>query len=358
MCLQELELPNLLIGSAAAVVCRRVWIGTEQGVILVYNHSGMLMQQLHRHAGGVQSIVENEGSVWSCSRDFTTLEWNGTTGEFKRSFVGHKNGVRAIAVIRPQLWTASDDRTIRIWDLVTARCSQTLTSHKAAVLSMTLAGGFVWSGDEAGEVKIWKCGAHAQLLTSIETSFRLIRELVHVSGEVWAVGDQPTAHVWNGDTMAYMWAVPLHGVHCASGLVAVSEQVNHVLWAYSSSDKVAKVVQGGPYPVVAGGIKGAEARAQNSVLRDQAQNLETCLAATVSHLWDIQEELTHQRKQFQSTVQTVVNQVTGLESEMGKLQAEASRDKTEWEAKVKHAAACIEPVLEGLQMAQQEVSAL
>lgn len=32
---QEWSLPNLLVASAAAAVGRRVWVGTEQGAILV-----------------------------------------------------------------------------------------------------------------------------------------------------------------------------------------------------------------------------------------------------------------------------------------------------------------------------------
>lgn len=210
-----------------------VWVAFNDGFMRVYDVEGFTMlKEFVQHAGGVNCMVELEGSVYTGGVDWKIGLWNPETVTFERLFYGHAGGVRCLypfsgatgsilfsgsddgsikawdpyapvqteedraclhtfkghdrgvlclEAIGPlsQLWSGGEDGTVRVWDLKTLECLNVLEAHTSPVSCLLLVESRLWSGDKYGHIILWDVLLQSPLqeITSRMQGAKLVRVL-------------------------------------------------------------------------------------------------------------------------------------------------------------------------------------
>jgi len=141
--------------------------GGSDGLIKIWSldthqclHSAGPPNNEARHSTHCLAAMEHQNvllSGHSCLHHL--LQWDLTTMQCQRSFVGHSADVYAVHAQGPAslLVSGSKDRTIRVWDSRTpdGRCASTLRAHTGAVLDLKLRGNRVVSASMDKTVRMW-----------------------------------------------------------------------------------------------------------------------------------------------------------------------------------------------------------
>ena len=68
------------------------------------------------HTGKINSIIEVENTIWSCSADKTIRLWKKDSGECLKILTGHTGPVYSLALVGQYVWSISWDKTVILWD--------------------------------------------------------------------------------------------------------------------------------------------------------------------------------------------------------------------------------------------------
>jgi len=290
---------------------KHVWVGTEAGLIYVYDvERRNTRKPIQRHAGGILCMICTGHRVFSGSRDFTIIEWE-LGGKYLRQFNGHFGAIRDMFVLGPQLWSCSDDGTVKIWMHMTGQCVNELTGHDGPVRSLCNTGHDVWSGGEDGTIRRYSHQTEEVLCTHIlEAGVGPILRMQKVGRFVWSISSNQVVHMWDQTTMQ------LH--KSASGSDAPVSQMFLVKHAESrmvfttsnvdgSIEKWVDIHQGGDVHAAA---EGRCFEAEVGVLDQQKGNLVTALKRNVSMLWELQRQHASQTCRFQESVAHLTSELS------------------------------------------------
>eukprot|EP00656_Telonema_subtile_P016480 TRINITY_DN1870_c0_g1_i1.p1 TRINITY_DN1870_c0_g1~~TRINITY_DN1870_c0_g1_i1.p1 ORF type:complete len:1356 (-),score=359.56 TRINITY_DN1870_c0_g1_i1:50-4117(-) len=289
-----------------------VWVGTDQGPILVYDvPPDTVVQELCRHTDYVLSMIHRDTAVWTSSSDCRVAQWNAYTGEFEREFRGHSGPVRAVIAMKPQLWTASDDTSVRVWDLGSGGCYQVLHGHRAGVGCLLAAAGRVWSGDDAGELRVWD-PATCKELKCVSTKLDTISSLLYTPRRIWAVGEADCAHVWDCHTCEFVEEVGLKPVQNPKSLTCATQEPVRAVWAYSGVDKGAVCVHKCEPIANVDPVHLGELITHNRLLLSTEQHLEHSLSAAVRSMWDLQNQMSAHKRQHERALRELEEQQAAM----------------------------------------------
>lgn len=103
-------------------------------------------------------VISGSGDVYN--RDTTLHLWDGTTGEWLRTFAGHTECVNSVCLSNDSRFalSASEDQTIRLWEVSSGRCVRTFEGHTRAVTAVSLSDNarLAVSGSHDGTARIWE----------------------------------------------------------------------------------------------------------------------------------------------------------------------------------------------------------
>lgn len=242
---------------------QKMWAAFNDGFIRIYDvASGKLLQEVVQHAGGVNCMVEMEGSVYTGGVDWKIGLWNPENSTFERLFFGHSGAVRCLCpyngpsgsilfsgsddgTIRAwdpyapvqteedraclhvfkghergvlclealtqlsQLWSGGEDATVRVWNLQTLEPLKVLRGHTAPVSALLPVESRMWSGDKHGHIILWDVTSLAPLqeissrMQGAKLGMVLAMKKIQPSScwKVWTAGSTGFVQCWNAETI-------------------------------------------------------------------------------------------------------------------------------------------------------------
>eukprot|EP00796_Vickermania_ingenoplastis_P010068 gene10068-7038_t len=242
---------------------QRMWAAFNDGFIRIYEATtGRMIQEVIQHAGGVNCMVEMEGSVYTGGVDWKIGLWNPETSAFERLFFGHSGAVRSLcsyngpsgsilfsgsddgsirawdpyapvqteedraclhifkghdrAVLSlealphlSQLWSGGEDMTVRVWNLQTLEAVKVLKGHTAPVSSLLPVESRMWSGDKHGHIILWDINTLIPLqeitsrMQGAKLGMVLTMKKIQPSScwKVWTSGSTGFVQCWNAETV-------------------------------------------------------------------------------------------------------------------------------------------------------------
>jgi WD40 repeat protein len=314
------------------LVLKTVWVGTATGPILRYKTKNRKeIASIIKHQGGVYAIFYSKisNSVFSCSNDFTVVQWK-PKGAFLKHFTGHKNGVRGAIAVGPKLWTCSDDCTVRVWDLASSSCDAVIDHRRSVGLLATEAassaggsrdastgsalclatdGECVWTGADDGCMRVfslsppYRCiaattaaSAAQGLGETVSSEGHRITSVAVMGGVMWAVGQDRGIGIWDRNKFGaprLLRRLPGH-TSFVNSLCRVKCIETRTIWSLSSGDNSLRVWRqectGAPVGTSGGdeiqmisedsALDLAEARAANATITAHAKAMEARHAKT------------------------------------------------------------------------------
>ena len=111
------------------------------------------------HNDWVQSLVFNDNTLITCSRDRQIKYWNVDTEQVDTTINSHSNGIWAIAVSpdNKQIASTNDEQTIQLWNVAQNKIERVLTGHNKSIWSVAYShdNRFLASASDDGTVRIW-----------------------------------------------------------------------------------------------------------------------------------------------------------------------------------------------------------
>jgi hypothetical protein len=187
-----------------------VWLGLSTGVIEVYNAvSREFVTRLHRHTGGVYTLTEFGGFVYSASNDFEIIQWHVDGLCFVKQLHGHGNYVRALFVEGSLLVSGSDDRTIRVWEVASGKTIAICKFHEAGISALCRVGVTIWSADDLGKIRVWKLSS-CELLDTIAAHQARVNTLKKIGSRVYSGGSDHVIAIWDCATRQEVGRIQAH----------------------------------------------------------------------------------------------------------------------------------------------------
>eukprot|EP01065_Artemidia_motanka_P022567 TRINITY_DN26764_c0_g1_i2.p1 TRINITY_DN26764_c0_g1~~TRINITY_DN26764_c0_g1_i2.p1 ORF type:complete len:679 (+),score=141.29 TRINITY_DN26764_c0_g1_i2:52-2037(+) len=286
-----------------------VWVGMSTGTIAVYDpETRVLQRQLRRHAGGVRTIVDAEGHVWTGGADFVIFEWDRDCS-FVRQYSGHRGGVRCLLKVGPTLVSGAEDCTLRLWDTTSGKHLHTLRFHDGPVHALAGIGDDVWSAGVDGLV-VWRIDT----LSVVERPSGhdgAVMTLARVGSRMYSGGQDQMVCAWDGHTRQLLGRLQ---DHCGwvTAARATALVTRYYVWSAAAHDAHLMVWSHDEYRALDSGMKRhLEAGA------DMAAAGGGRAADTIAGLRDTVAELQRKCRELQGQVAGHRERETLLEDELG-----------------------------------------
>ncbi|KAG5479848.1 hypothetical protein LSCM4_05856 [Leishmania orientalis] len=235
-----------------------VWAGFQDGYLHVYNAKSMvLLKEVMAHNGGLNCMVEVDGSVITGGANWKMCQWDPTNGnaQLQRTLYGHNGGVRALCVYDGPtgavVFSGSDDGTVRAWDPYDFSAGQgttdasihTFTGHCRAVLALAVVSqaNQLWSAGEDMTLRVWDMRSLSCLKVLRGCHTAPISSVMVVESRVWSADKHGHILVWDIATQSPLQdlaeRVPYWGL--GQGMVLAMQKVQltsaYKVWTASSS---------------------------------------------------------------------------------------------------------------------------
>ncbi|KAG5480227.1 hypothetical protein CUR178_06283 [Leishmania enriettii] len=235
-----------------------VWAGFQDGYLHVYNAKSMvLLKEVMAHNGGLNCMVEVDGTVITGGANWKMCQWDPTNGSahLQRTLYGHNGGVRALCVYDGPtgavVFSGSDDGTVRAWDPYDFSAGQgttdasihTFTGHCRAVLALAVVSqaNQLWSAGEDMTLRVWDMRSLSCLKVLRGCHTAPISCVMVVESRVWSADKHGHILVWDIATQSPLQdlaeRVPYWGL--GQGMVLSMQKVQltsaYKVWTASSS---------------------------------------------------------------------------------------------------------------------------
>ncbi|KAG5502476.1 hypothetical protein JIQ42_05354 [Leishmania sp. Namibia] len=235
-----------------------VWAGFQDGYLHVYNAKSMvLLKEVMAHNGGLNCMVEVDGTVITGGANWKMCQWDPTNGnaQLQRTLYGHNGGVRALCVYDGPtgavVFSGSDDGTVRAWDPYNFSAGQgttdasihTFTGHCRAVLALAVVSqaNQLWSAGEDMTLRVWDMRSLSCLKVLRGCHTAPISSVMVVESRVWSADKHGHILVWDIATQSPLQdlaeRVPYWGL--GQGMVLAMQKVQltsaYKVWTASSS---------------------------------------------------------------------------------------------------------------------------
>ncbi|KAG5506143.1 hypothetical protein GH5_05826 [Leishmania sp. Ghana 2012 LV757] len=235
-----------------------VWAGFQDGYLHVYNAKSMvLLKEVMAHNGGLNCMVEVDGSVITGGANWKMCQWDPANGnaQLQRTLYGHNGGVRALCVYDGPtgavVFSGSDDGTVRAWDPYDFSAGQgttdasihTFTGHCRAVLALAVVSqaNQLWSAGEDMTLRVWDMRSLSCLKVLRGCHTAPISSVMVVESRVWSADKHGHILVWDIATQLPLQdlaeRVPYWGL--GQGMVLAMQKVQltsaYKVWTASSS---------------------------------------------------------------------------------------------------------------------------
>lgn len=149
-----------MVRAFAALPCGNLVSGDEQGAIVLWDQTGMVLAQLVGHTQPVSCLTcVGDCFLVSGSHDGTLRFWNLATSECLWVLEAHAGDqVTAVCAVQERfVASGSNNGQVRLWDLQTGNCVQTLSYNQAAVRTLfTLGNKMLVCGAEDGLAHVYQ----------------------------------------------------------------------------------------------------------------------------------------------------------------------------------------------------------
>ncbi|CUG87147.1 WD40 repeat-containing protein, putative [Bodo saltans] len=175
-----------------------VWLGLSNGTIDVYD--AVTYEKLHsllRHTGGIYTLAEYGGYVYSGSNDFTIVMWSAERHRSVRQLCGHSSYVRCLYAEGSIVISGGDDHTIRVWEVPSGKLLQAQHFHHSGVSTLARVGMHMWSGDDLGQICVWALGTYELLVKNEKAHASRITIIKKVGSRVYIGSTDRKVSIWD-----------------------------------------------------------------------------------------------------------------------------------------------------------------
>ncbi|CAJ1988619.1 WD domain G-beta repeat [Leishmania donovani] len=235
-----------------------VWAGFQDGYLHVYSAKNTdLLKEMMAHGGGLNCMIEVEGSVFTGGGNWKLCQWDPTdcNAQLQRSLHGHSGGVRCLVLYNGPtgavIFSGSDDGTVRAWDPYESLPGQenteanihTFTGHSRAVLALAVVphASQLWSAGEDLTLRVWDMRSLSCLAVCRGNHTAPISNLMVVESRVWSADKHGHILIWDIATRSLLQdlseRVPYYGLE--KGMVLAMQKVQpttaYKVWTASSN---------------------------------------------------------------------------------------------------------------------------
>ena len=273
------------------------------------------------HSDSVLAITYNNLGIFTAGADLTILQWDISTFDCIKTYIGHKGLVAALSIMPSDygtgLFSASDDRTIKQWNTNTAKCVFTFKGHKSAVNCITTSDRYLFSGSKC-IIKVWSIAAR-----------KCIQQIDAHTDAVWSVKLTSQGQLISGssDSTIKVWNDPAGKVECCRVLLGHQGQVRGLLVASSTLFSCSKDGTVAVWDMDTWQVKEVLFGHEKTVTSMTLQNNQLCTSSFDKHInrWDV----TNLLDQKQPITQFIPFDPEKVKKERKRKQEESHRDRNE-----------------------------
>lgn len=228
-----------------------VWLGLSNGNIDAYHGQTMeFMRRLSRHTGGIYTMAEFGGVVFSGSNDFTVCMWHAEKFRFVKQLSGHSSYVRCLYAEGTIVISGSDDHLIKVWEVPSGRVLHTHHFHEAGVSSLCRVGMHLWSGDDLGRLCIWTVATNELIQRMDKNHSGRITAIKKVGSRVYIGSADRKVSIWDAYNRRHLRSLEDH-TGWVTTIACPAELSRYFVWT-SGADGVVRCWHHDEYRIMNG----------------------------------------------------------------------------------------------------------
>ncbi|CUE63386.1 Hypothetical protein, putative [Bodo saltans] len=205
--LQYIEMKEKIFGTAMLQVDDEVWIGTNDGRLLVFNvvTYALVVELSNPDAqahSDINALAFDGLHVYAAMSACRAGQWTSKSKLFVRSFL-RQAPVNALVVRNSVLYLGDADGSVSVWDVASGEVIVTQREARSEITSLIIEPltGTLWAARVDGTIDVYTLQPSVVRIESIRgPSKGKLTGLVAVGGKVWAGGYDRTIYVYHGQT--------------------------------------------------------------------------------------------------------------------------------------------------------------